>query len=358
MKAFYRYLLLLALVLVPAGMIAAQEDGLTSEAPLPTSYRQTGFRYEAQGWNNCGPATITNALTYFGYTDNQRRAADWLKPHYEDKNVNPVEMVSYVNTQVPELPVQALVRFGRNLDTLKTLIANNFPVIIEAGYDPDPADMGWMGHYLLVVAYDDTTQEFITLDSYAGENYVYSYDHINLFWRHFNRTYIVLYETQREAELMALLGDDADVEKNALAALEIARHEATYDPTDGFAWFNIGTSYVQLADTYGQQAYEYAATAYDEARKHGLPWRMMWYQFGAFEAYNAVGRYDDMLTLAGSNLNDGGGKWVEETFYYGGIAREALGETERALQNYRQAVFLNGNFTAAQEAITRLEGGS
>lgn len=358
MKAFYRYLILLALLMIPAGILNAQEDGLISEAPLATSYRQTGFRYEGQGWNNCGPATITNALTYFGYTDNQYRAAEWLKPNYEDKNVNPTEMAAYVNSQVSELPVQALIRYGRNLDTLKRLIANNFPVIIEAGYDPDPTEMGWMGHYLLVVAYDDSTQQFTTLDSYAGENYTYSYDHINEYWRHFNRTYIVLYQTQREAELLELLGDDADAEANALAALEIARHEATYDPTDGFAWFNIGTSYVALAEVYGQQAYEYAATAYDEARKQGLPWRMMWYQFGPFEAYNAVERYEDTLTLAASNLNDGGGKWVEETFYYGGVAREALGETERALQNYRQAVFLNGNYTEAQEALTRLEGNS
>jgi tetratricopeptide (TPR) repeat protein len=81
----------------------------------------------------------------------------------------------------------------------------------------------------------------------------------------------------------------------------------------------------------------------------------MWYQFGPFEAYNAVGRYNDTIALANANLNDGGGQWVEETFYYAGVAREQLGETRRALDNYQQAVFLNPNFHPAREARDRLQ---
>src|SRR5262249_16290444 len=155
------------------------------------------------------------------------------------------------------------------------------------------------------------------------------------YWRHFNRSYIVLYESGREPELLSLLGTDADATQNALNALELARQDAAADPNDPFNWFNIGSSYVLLAPEYHEQAYEYAVTAYDEARKHDLPWRMMWYQFGPFEAYNAVGRYDDTLALASSNLNDGGGQFVEETFYYAGVAREAKGETAKALENYK-----------------------
>jgi tetratricopeptide (TPR) repeat protein len=321
---------------------------------IPSSYQLDGFRFEYQGWNNCGPATLTNALSFFGYADDQLRAANWLKPNNEDKNVSPIEMVTFVNEQVAELPVYALKRYGGSMDQLKLLIANDFPVIIEAGYDPPSAGQGWMGHYLLVIGYDDAQAQFITHDSYDGPNLAYSYDHIDTHWRHFNRTFIVLYESGREPELLDLLGDDADPMQNAANALEAARVEATTDPQDPFAWFNMGTSYVVLADQHGQQAYEYAVTAFDKARELGLPWRMMWYQFGPFEAYNAVGRYEDTLALASSNLNDGGGQWVEETFYYAGAAREALGETARALENYQQAVFLNPNFSRAVEARDRL----
>ncbi len=370
MHHFYRYLFgALLLALLPVGSALAQQA--VNPAPIPPAYRMEGFRYEPQGWNNCGPATLTNALTFFGYTDNQQRAAHWLKPNSEDKNVNPAEMVAFVNTQVSELPVYALTRYNGTLDLLKTLLANNFPVIIEAGYDPEPQRLGWMGHYLLVIGYDDAQRQVITHDSYDGANLPYSYEHIETFWRHFNRAYIVLYESGREPELLALLGADADAGQNALRALETARQEAAASPRrDPFAWFNMGTSYLALASVYGQQAYEYAAAAFDVALKMdastpeerqldadvAMPWRTLWYQFGPYEAYNATGQYDKTLLWTSNILNDGGGQWVEETFYYAGVAREQLGETSRALENYRQAAYLNSNFAAARAARDRLQG--
>lgn len=351
----YRYLSALILLILLLPLSAALAQATTQQvADNPSSFQLTGFNFEYQGWNNCGPATLTYTLSYFGYADNQNRAAQWLKPNTEDKNVTPEEMVAFVNSQVPEIPVFAMRRYDGDLELLKTLLSNSFPVIIEKGYDPPPHDLGWMGHYLLIAGYDDTRQVFNTMDSYLGPNEEYAYEYIDEFWRHFNRTYIVLYESGREPELLELLGDDADVQQNALNALETARTEATANPEDPFAWFNIGTSYVVLADTYQQQAYEYAATAYDQARRSNLPWRMMWYQFGPFEAYNAVGRYEDTLALTAANLNDGGGHWVEETFYYAGVAREGMGDTTRALDNYRQAAFLNRNYTEAVEARDRL----
>jgi tetratricopeptide (TPR) repeat protein len=353
MKRVYRYFFPVAAALFFVGGVLAQDT--TNTQSVPSSYQLSGLTFEYQGWNNCGPATLTNALTYFGYADDQNRAAAWLKPNNEDKNVSPWQMVEFVNEHVPELPIQAIKRYGGTLDLLKVLISNHFPVIIEAGYDPPPHDLGWMGHYLLVIGYDDVQGVLVTHDSYDGPNLKYEYDYIDGFWVDFNRTYIVLYETIRETELMILLGSDADPTQNALNALEKARQEAVANPTDPFIWFNIGSSYVELAPVYQQQAYEYAVTAYDEARKHGLPWRMMWYQFGPFEAYNAVGRYNDTIALANANLNDGGGQWVEETFYYAGVARENLGDTERALDNYRQAAFLNPNFRPAVEARDRLQ---
>jgi hypothetical protein len=352
MRTLSRYLLLLiaALLVLPLGGVMAQEATTTEEpaAPLPTSYQLNNIRYEAQWWNNCGPATLTSVLSYYGYTDNQGRAAQWLKPNNEDKNVSPWQMVEFVNTQVPELDVFALKRYGGDITLLKTLIANNFPVIIEAGYDPEPERLGWMGHYLFARGYDDSVQVIITNDSYLGENHNYSYDHIEEFWQHFNYAYIVVYESAREPELLELLGDDADVKQNYINALEIARAEAVEDNTDKWAWFNMGTNFV------GLEMYNEAAVAYDQAFALQMPFRMLWYQFGPLEAYNAVGRYNDTVTLAGRNLNDGGGHFVEETFYYAAVAREGLGETQRAIDNYRGALQFNPNFTPAREAIDRL----
>ncbi len=342
------YVTLLAL-LFPAAVFAQ------SAPALPPAYQMTGFKHIPQMWNNCGPATLTMGLTYFGVAADQRPAANWLKPNPEDGNVSPWQMAEYVNTQLPGT-TRALVRVGGDLTLLKTLIANNVPVIIEAGYDPEPQRLGWMGHYLLVVGYDDAAQQFITQDSYLGPNQAYSYAHVEQFWSHFNNTYIVLYDFLREAEVLALLGDQADVIQNALHALEINRQRALANPNDAFAWFNLGTNYVALAG-YDPKAYDYAAVAYDQARAVGLPWRMMWYQFGPYEAYIAVGRYQDVLDLARVLLNEPGtSQYIEETYYYAGIAREKMGDRERALANYQAALENNKNFTPAREARDRLQG--
>ncbi|HRL13468.1 MAG TPA: C39 family peptidase [Aggregatilineales bacterium] len=343
-------ILIMIVLLLIAGPAALAQEQAQEPQPLPVSYQLQGVRYEAQGWNNCGPATLTSALSYFGYADNQNRAAAWLKPNNEDKNVSPWQMVAFVNTQIPEIPVYALERHGGTLDLLKLLVANNFPVIIEAGYDPEPNRLGWMGHYLFVKGYDDSTSMFITNDSYLGENVRYPYADIFKYWQHFNYTYMVLYDSGREPELFELLGSDADRDQNILNALQLAAQEANVDRSNAFAWFNLGTNLTLLGE------YQRAALAYDEAFKAGLPWRMLWYQFGPFEAYNAVGRYNDTLQLAQRNLNDGGGQYVEETFYYGAVARQGLGQIDRAVDNLRGALAFNPNFTPATELLNALTG--
>lgn len=355
LKNFRRKALILAalaLTLVLGAYPAlAQEQPIDAASVLPASHLMTGFTYHPQMWNNCGPATLTTALSYFGYNDNQVRAANWLKPNREDKNVSPWQMVEYVNTQVPEIPVYATVRYGGTLDRLRALTANNFPVIIEAGYDPERAAQGWMGHYLLVIGYDDTRQQFTTHDSYDGANLAYSYEHIQEVWQHFNYTYIILYTINREAELMDLLGIDADPELNVINAFYLAQDEAEANPDNAFAWFNMGSNLVML------DLHLNAAAAFDQARNLGLPWRMLWYQFGPYEAYYAVGRYQDMLTLANAVLNDGGGQYVEESYYYAGMAREGLGETQRAINNYNEVLRFNPNFTPARERRDALLSG-
>jgi hypothetical protein len=343
---------LLLLLIFPA-MSAMAQESTPPPVSTPVSYQMTGLQHIPQHWNNCGPATLTMGLTYFGVAADQDPAASWLKPTSEDGNVSPWQMVEYVNTQLPGT-TRALTRVGGDLNLLKTLLSNDFPVIIEAGYDPEPDRLGWMGHYLLVTGYDDTKEIIKTHDSYLGANTTYSYSHIDEFWEHFNNTYIVLYKFEREQEIMTLLGTNADVTQNALNTLEVNRQRALANANDPYAWFNMGSSYVLLAD-YDPQAYQYAATAFDQARKLKLPWRMLWYQFGPYIAYNAVGRYQDVLDLAKIQLDEPGtSQYIEETYFYAGQAREGLGETERALVNYNTALELDKNFTPAQEAVTRL----
>jgi len=315
---------------------------------LPASARLFSFRHVKQTWNNCGPANITMALSYFGWQDGQEVAASYLKPDREDKNVSPGEMVSFVNNRTG---VRAITRIGGDIDLLKEFLANDFPVVIETGYLFEGSD--WLGHYQTVVGYDDTAQVFYIYDSYlgTGENgsgIAESYTTMDSFWQHFNRTFIVLYRQEDEPRVAAILGERADLTLAAEHALEVAQREAAQNPQNAFAWYNMGTAFTRLG------RYEEAASAYDQARRVGtLPWRIFWYQFGPFEAYFNVGRFDEVLSLATITIENSQG-FVEEAYYWQGKALAELGRSTEAASAYRQALAHNPSFAAAQDALNSL----
>jgi tetratricopeptide (TPR) repeat protein len=341
---------------VPATEVAAQPTAAQTvnisqsvQVPvLPASARMFGFSYFKQEWNNCGPANLTMALSYYGWTRDQSFAKERLKPDREDKNVSPHELVAFVNEQTQ---LRAITRMGGDLQLLKAFIAAQIPVIIETGYMPEGSD--WLGHYQTVVAYDDLVDNFYVYDSWlgngaSGEGLAESFESVNRNWHHFNRTFIAIYEPNRETEVRAILGERADPTRAAELALETARAEARANPRDSFAWFNIGTSFTRL----GQ--YEEAAAAYDQSRREGsLPWRMTWYQFGPFEAYFNAGRYDDVMALVEVNLTNGA-QYVEETHYWQGRVFEMRGNVAGARGAFSRALQHNYLYEDARTALDAL----
>src|SRR5690606_41571067 len=92
-----RRLLLLTLMaaLARAGvpLAAGQDDPASAGAPPESAYLM-GVAHTYQTWDNCGPATLTMALSYWGWPGDQQRAAASLKPDADDKNVSPAEMAA------------------------------------------------------------------------------------------------------------------------------------------------------------------------------------------------------------------------------------------------------------------------
>ncbi|MGH2591903.1 MAG: tetratricopeptide repeat protein [Anaerolineae bacterium] len=301
----------------------------------------TGFRHAYQTWNNCGPATLMTNLSYFGWAGNQADAAQFLKPAEEDVNVSPHEMAAFAQTA----GLSALMRANGSMLLIKQFLQAGIPVLIEKGFEPD-AELDWMGHYELVIGYSDSRGEFIAMDSYTGPNQAVPYDVLDWYWSHFNRTYLIVYEAEQAETVMQLLGADADPTSNAAAALASAQAEASANPSNPFAWFNVGTNFVALGE------YESAAAAYDQARSLGLPWRMTWYQFGIFEAYYHTGRFDDVLALADATLAKT--PYIEELWYYRGLVHQARGELDAARDQFNQALHYNPNFTVAAGALATL----
>ncbi len=314
---------------------------------LPSTGRIYGMLHHQQTWNNCGPATITMALSYYGWQQDQSVAGGALKPNREDKNVSPHELATFVEENST---VKAIVRMGGTLDLLKRLVANGFPVVIETGAMFEAYD--WIGHYRALVAYDDNYQLFYFFDSFLGvgdgaRGVSISYSKVDRDWQAFNRTFIVVYEPQREGLLRSIMDSHWSDEAAAEIALNTAQEEARREPNNAFAWFNMGTSLVAL------ERYQEAATAFDRAQQLGeLPWRMMWYQFGAFEAFYEVGRYDDVLSLVRINLNNA--EEIEESYYWQGRVQEAQGNAAQAASSYRRALAYNRNYREARAALEGL----
>jgi tetratricopeptide (TPR) repeat protein len=319
---------------------------------LPAQVRLTGLRHNWQTWNNCGPATLAMNLSFFGSKLSQADVAAVLRPYRDDKNVSPEEMAAYARAN----GLQASVRVNGDAERLKLLLAAGVPVLLETWYEPKPND--GMGHYRLLVGYDDAQREWIAYDSYDGrglkKNEPYTgirlpYDEIAKLWEAFNRTYVILYDGARAAAVSDILGADADDTAMWAAALEKARTTALAQPENAFAWFNAGSTLVEMG------RYEDAAQMYDHARRVGLPWRMMWYQFGPFEAYYETGRYDEVIALANATLRNA---QIEELYYWRGLAQQAKGDVPAARESWRRALELNPNYAPVRERMQTLDASS
>ncbi|MFU8827655.1 MAG: C39 family peptidase, partial [Brevefilum sp.] len=129
---------------------------------IPSAVQLEGVIYEKQHFNNCGPANLSMALSFWGWQGDQTVTAAWLKPHPNDRNVMPYEMVDFVRTQTN---LNAILRWGGDLEMIKRFIAAGFPVIIERGYLEEIPEFGWMGHYNVITGYDDDREVFIVQDS-------------------------------------------------------------------------------------------------------------------------------------------------------------------------------------------------
>lgn len=327
--------------------------------PIPATARLEGFQHHFQDWNNCGPATMAMTMSYFGMNLTQFDTAAVLKPDPEDRNVSPPEMAAFVEEQTP---YSAINRVNGSLETVKQLIAAGVPVILEIGIEP-PGEfqwMGWYGHYLLVVAYDDAAAQFWVYDSWFGTSLVpgenadkngrtLSYEEVGIYWPHFNNNYIAVFQPEQAASVANIIGADIDEQVMWQNNLTINQQNAAAEPENAFFWFNLGTALNAL------NRYDEAATAFDQARAIGLPWRMLWYQFGPYEAYYQVGRYEEVILLAEVTLKDR--PYFEESFFYKGIAQAALGATTDARKNLENAAKFNPNYTQAIAALSQLDEG-
>ena len=340
----------------------------------PSSVLLKGIRLERQLMNNCGPATLSMYLSYYKWGKDQSDAGRVLKPNGKDVNVNPYELVDFVNERTA---LHALWRYGGDLQTLKTLLNAGFPVMIEKSFEPFTLrNEGWMGHYNLVVGYDDEKQILTVQDSYLTiytpwgaeipqellDSFIgfdFSYSELEQAWRSYNFAFIVVYPPERENDVLNALGHLVTDEEAYQIAYDRAMRETstlTEVRDKFFAWFNAGTSLV------GLQKYPDAAAAFDKAfgiypdiEVKSRPYRILWYETGPYAAYYYAERYQDVITLANQTLGLMAEPVLEESYYWRALSYYALGDRTRAIADLRTSLIYHPGFAPSKTMLEQLE---
>jgi hypothetical protein len=315
--------------------------------PPPASMLLSSPPYEKQTPNNCGPAALSMMMHLYGWNGSQLDISEIIKPVNGDRNVNPEEMAYWVRNFAGWLRIE--YRVGGDIETLKRLIAAGYPVIVEGTTSLNPGDTGWpdddlwAAHYLLLTGYDDTSQTFIAQDPYRGPDRSIPYDQLVSEWKPFNYLYMVIYLPEEESELQRILGSNWDPDLNRQNSLTASEAATAEDPSDAFAWFNLGSNLVYF------ERYQEANTAYDKAREIGLPQRMFRYQFGPFLANFHAHRTDDLLALTDYALQRT--DMSEETWLWHGWALARQGDTNGAVENWRRALSIHPGYEDALYAL-------
>ncbi len=323
---------------------------MNTPVPLPVRMILEPPKYEKEVYNNCGAATLAMLLRMYDWVGNQNDISSIIKPDIDDKNVNIDELVYYIRNKTGWL--NAEYRVAGDVELLKRLIANGYPVIIESGMLLDQSyrvnDDRWGGHYLLVTGYDDDTTSFTTQDSWYSPNRIVTYEELDKNWKAFNRAYLLVFLPDQTDAIKDLVGENWDEETNRINALNQAYDETETDPEDAFAWFNVGTNLL-----YFDRNTE-AAQAYDTAIRLGIPQRMLRHQFGPFIAYFKTGRNDDLKALAEYALKITPTSEENRLWYGWALFRE--GDRSGAIDEFNKALHVNPNYLDARYALDYVGG--
>ncbi len=321
---------------------------LPSPTPLPEQVLLDPPRWEYQDINNCGPAALAMYLRFYGWEGDQTVIAEELKPQREDRNVNVEELAYFVRTNAGWLRFEH--RVGGDLEMIKEFIANGIPVMIEESFYFEgpywPNDDLWAAHYQVLTGYDEAKEVFIGQDSYHGANQEIAYERVDEYWQAFNRVVILIYLPWQEETVKAILGPNWDPAASRETALERSKRDIEATQDNPFAWFNLGSNLTYF------ERYQEAARAFDEARRLGLPQRMLRYQFTPFMAYFHSGKTDDLMALTEYALKITPN--AEEALLWHGWGLYRQGDNEGALGYFQQALIENPNYGDAQYAISYL----
>lgn len=313
--------------------------------PIPvTKILDNGSYHIFQSFNNCGPASLSMTLRFYGINESQEVIGNALRPYQipdgdnDDKSVTLDEMAEYSKKF-------GLIPYHRpmgNPELVKQFLANDIPVIVRTWTKPTED----IGHYRVIKGYDNTAGTFLQDDSLQNKNLTYTYSDFNEIWKKFNYEYLVLVPKEKQALAERIMGENTNEKFAWQSAVDNSLNVLAQNPEDIYARFNLSVAYYHTGD------YQKSVNEFEKVENQ-LPFRTLWYQTEPIEAYFKLGNYDRVFQLTDKILNNQN-RAFSELYILRGKIYQSRGQTELARQEYQNAVYYNVNNNEAQELLNSI----
>ncbi len=313
---------------------------------LPEKILLSSGYHVSQTFNNCAPAALSIALSYYDISVSQEILAKSLRPFNnlrgidDDKSTPPQELAE----EAEKYGLISYFRAGGDIETLKKILASGQPIIIRTLLNTNED----YAHYRVIRGYDERTKEIIQDDSYQGKDIRYTYEEFNKIWKPFNYAYLVIVKPEKKAEIEQVLGENLDPRLSWRKSRTIAKEQLMKNPGDTMARFNLSIAHYYLGNYKG-------ATMELEKIGATLPRHTLWYQMEPIEAYFQIRNYDKVFKLTDGILNDKN-KAYSELYILRGKSYMELQQSNLARAEFEKAVFYNINSKTAREALASLLG--
>jgi tetratricopeptide (TPR) repeat protein len=291
-----------------------------------------------QTFNNCGPASLSMALSYYGIRASQQELGQALRPYQNSAGDND-DKSTMLYEMAEKSKDYGLIPFHRpmgDINMLKMFIEYDIPVITRTILN-DKEDIG---HYRVIKGYDDKTQQITQDDSYEGKNLKYSYDDFNKIWKWFDYEYLVLVPKDKLQIAEKIIGENVDVKTSWNNAIKLSQQQLEENPNDVYARFNLSVAYYNVGE-FVKSVYEF------EQVENKLSPRTLWYQIEPIQAYYQLKNYDRVMQITDKILNNGN-RAFSELYVLRAQVYKAQGDDQKAAEELDKAKFYNKNLTLPQ----------
>lgn len=282
-----------------------------------------------QTFNNCGPAALSMALSYFDINETQAKLGLELRPYQNPQGDNDDKSVTLdeLAKKAQEYRLLTYHRPAGNIEQIKLFISYDLPVITRTWLKQGDN----IGHYRVIRGYDDTLGQITQDDSLQGANLKYSYEDFITLWQGFNYEYLVLVPKEKQDIAEAILSESFDPQVAWEKALQTAQKELGQDPGNIFIQFNISVIYYYLGD------FRKAVETFESVEAQ-LPFRTLWYQIEPILAYQKLKNYDRVFQLTDKILGNYN-RAFSELYQIRGEIYQEMGKIDLAQIEFEKARF-------------------